>query len=111
VLVLSCTVAENISDADPGLFSTLMGYQYMGLRTVGAVLSWNSDSDTLVLSRMLHGEPDATELMQLLNLLLRTADVVREEIGPVLEGNFKFDDDELAPMPAQDQGLSMFNRA
>ena len=33
VLIVACAIANNLSDEDPGLFSSLMGYQYLGERT------------------------------------------------------------------------------
>ncbi len=102
VLIVACAIANNLSDEDPGLFSSLMGYQYLGERTAGAVLSWNADTDSLMLSRMLSGEPSASDLMRELNLLLRTADVVREDIQPLLSGAFDLDgEDTAAARPAE----------
>ena len=99
VLVLACTLAEDVSDNDPGMFATLMAYQYLGLRTVGAVLSCNPESDTLVLSRMLFGEPTAAALSAELTLLLQTGTAVRDEIQPILDGVFDDVGDDAADRP------------
>jgi len=110
VLIVACAIANNISDEEPGLFSALMGYQYLGERTVGAVLSWNADTDSLMLSRMLSGEPSATDLMRELNLLLSTADVVREEIQPLLSGTFDLDNEDAATTPPSALVFNQSNR-
>lgn len=110
VVIVACTLAKNLSDEEPGLFSALMGYQYLGERTVGAVLSWNADTDSLMLSRMLSGEPSATDLMRELNLLLSTADVVREEIQPLLSGAFDLDAENATAARPPELALNQSNR-
>ncbi len=110
VLIVACTIANNISDEEPGLFAALMGYQYLGERTVGAVLSWNADTDSLMLSRMVFGEPSASDLIRELNLLLSTAEVVREEIQPLLSGAFDLDSESATAARPPEFGLNQSNR-
>jgi hypothetical protein len=87
-LILSSIVATDIAMDDPGLFANLMDYQFMGIRTLGCVMSWNSGSDCLLLSRQLHGNPTARQLGHELNILLRASLRVKEEIKPLIEGDF-----------------------
>ena len=87
-LVIACVVAEAVSDEDPSLFSMVMDYQHQGLNTVGAVISWDVHADTLVLSRMLHGEPEVADLERDLNLLLSTAQIVRDDIETIIDSIF-----------------------
>ena len=88
VLVVACTLETIIRDDDPTVFAGLLGYQFLGLRTLGAVLSWNASANSLVLSRLLFDEPTAADLARELAVLLRVADRVREEIQPILSGAF-----------------------
>jgi Tir chaperone protein (CesT) family len=88
-LILGCAVADDIGLADPGLFPTLMDYQYLGIRTFGNVLSWNSDGSSLLLSRHIFGEPTAADLANELERLLRAAQSVREDLEMILDGNWQ----------------------
>jgi hypothetical protein len=111
VLVVACTLASDIRDDDPSVFAGLLGYQFLGLRTLGAVLSWNASANSLVLSRLLFDEPSAADLARELAVLLRVADRVREEIQPILDGSFSAGDDEPASPGASDFALERFARA
>jgi hypothetical protein len=96
-LVLSSIVATDIALDDPGLFANLMDYQFMGIRTLGCVMSWNSGSDCLLLSRQLHGHPTARQLAHELNILLRASLRVKEEIKPLIDGDFSLLEQEDSP--------------
>ena len=112
VLVVSCTLASSIREDDPSVFAGLLGYQFLGLRTLGAVLSWNSSADSLLLSRMLFDEPSAADVARELAVLLRTADRVREEIQPILDGTFtSVEDVELGGPGPSDLMPERFARA
>ena len=87
-LILGCAVADDIGLADPGLFPTLMDYQYLGIRTFGNTLSWNSDGSSLLLSRHVFGDPSAADLANELERLLRAAQSVREDLEMILDGNW-----------------------
>jgi hypothetical protein len=87
-LILGCVVGEDVGLADPGLFPTLMDYQYLGIRTYGNVLSWNSDGSSLLLSRHVFGDPTAAELATELERLLSAAQSVREDLEMILDGNW-----------------------
>ena len=98
-LILACVIANDVDMRDPGLFATLMDYQFMGVRTFGCVLSWNSANDTLLMSRLLHSEPTAQQLAHELNILLRAADQVGRELEPLLDSDlslYDLDDEEEA---------------
>ena len=99
VLVVACTVAADLPEEDPSVFAGLLGYQFLGLRTLGAVLSWNATANSLLLSRLLFDEPSAADLARELAVLLRVADRVREEIQPILDGSFSDSDDEEPNAP------------
>jgi hypothetical protein len=109
--VVACTLASDIGEDDPSVFAGLLGYQFLGLRTLGAVLSWNASANSLVLSRLLFDEPSAADLARELAVLLRVADRVREEIQPILDGSFSAGDDEPASPGASDFALERFARA
>ncbi|MEI7783438.1 MAG: type III secretion system chaperone [Betaproteobacteria bacterium] len=113
-LVLACAIAVDVRADDPGLFATLMDYQFMGLRTFGCVLSWNSAADSLVLSRQLHGEPTSAQLAHELNILLRAGREVREDLLPLLEGDLAFasgEEDSAEQARPAELAPMMFNRA
>lgn len=98
-LILACVIANDVDMRDPGLFATLMDYQFMGIRTFGCVLSWNSANDTLLMSRLLHSEPTVQQLAHELNILLRAADQVGRELEPLLDSDlslYDLDDEEEA---------------
>ncbi len=98
-LILACVIANDVDMRDPGLFATLMDYQFMGVRTFGCVLSWNSANDTLLMSRLLHSEPTVQQLAHELNILLRAADQVGRELEPLLDSDlslYDLDDEEEA---------------
>lgn len=102
VLVLACTLETRIRDDDPAVFAGLLDYQFLGLRTLGAVLSWNASANSLVLSRLLFDEPTAADLARELAVLLRGADRVREEIQPILNGSFSAGASDEAVSPGAD---------
>jgi len=106
-LVLGCVVADDVGFADPGLFATLMDYQYLGIRTFGNVLSWNSDGSSLLLSRHVFGEPTAAELASELERLLRAAASVREDFEMMLDGAWAQAATDVEPAPA-DTGMPRF---
>lgn len=85
-LILSSVVASEVDLQDPGLFPNLMDYQFMGIRTFGCVLSWNSGSNSLLLSRQLHGDPKAKQLAHELNILLKASLQVQRELQPLING-------------------------
>ena len=101
-LVIACGVAEAVSDEDPSLFMMVMDYQHQGLNTVGAVISWDVQTDTLVLSRMLHGEPEVADLERDLNLLLSTAQMVRDDIETMIDSIVDDDAESGRENAAQD---------
>ena len=41
-LILATVIARDVGLDNPGLFATLMDYQFMGIRTYGCVLSWKN---------------------------------------------------------------------
>lgn len=88
VLIVAVSLANDIDLDDPGLFPTLMDYQYLGIRTYGCVLSWNSDADALVLSRQLEGNPTVAELDQQLEILLRARAEILENLESLLDGTW-----------------------
>jgi hypothetical protein len=96
-VILSSIVANDIGLDDPSLFPNLMDYQFMGIRTLGCVMSWNSGSDCLLLSRQLHGHPTARQLAHELNILLRASLRVKEEIKPLIDGDFSLLEQEDSP--------------
>ncbi len=112
-LILACVIAEGVEMQDPGLFATLMDYQFMGIRTFGCVLSWNSANGTLLMSRLLHSEPTARHLAHELNILLRAADHVGRELQPLLDGDLSlYDaDEDTTQEPAITAPPMMMNRA
>lgn len=85
-LILACVVATEVDADAPGLFPTLMNYQFMGIRTVGCVLSWNAGADALMLSRQVYGQPSAQTLSHELELLLRAAQFVKPDLDAILSG-------------------------
>lgn len=87
-LILSSIVATDVDLQNPELFPNLMDYQFMGMRTFGCVLSWNSGSDCLLLSRQLHGEPDVRQLAHELSTLLKASLQVSDELKPLIDGEF-----------------------
>jgi len=89
VLIVAVSLANDINLDDPGLFPTLMDYQYLGIRTYGCVLSWNSDADTLVLSRQLEGNPTVKELDHHLEILLKSRASILEDLESLLDGTWK----------------------
>jgi hypothetical protein len=98
-MILACVIAQGVDMSDPGLFATLMDYQFMGIRTFGCVLSWNSSNDSLLMSRLLHSEPSARQVAHELNILLGAADQVGRELEPLLDGDlslYKLDEEEDA---------------
>jgi hypothetical protein len=97
--ILSSIVADDVALEDPGLFANLMDYQFMGIRTLGCVMSWNSGSDCLLLSRQLHGTPTARQLAHELNILLNASLRVKEDIKPLIDGEFSIGrDDVISPV-------------
>jgi hypothetical protein len=88
-MIIGCIVAEEIGQADPGVFPTLMDYQYLGIRTFGNVLSWNSDGSSLILSRHVFGEPSDVKLRFELERLLEAAEIVKDDLETILDGNWK----------------------
>ena len=72
-LIVAAIVATEVDMDDPGLFATLMDYQFMGIRTYGAVLSWNPSTNCLLLSRQIHAEPSGEQLAMELNILLKSS--------------------------------------
>jgi hypothetical protein len=111
VLVIACTVGSIPPSADPSVFAELLGYQFLGLRTLGAALSWNSTDDGLLLSRMVSGEPTAADLARELGILLRTAEVVQEEVKPILEGRFSLAEEPEGEVVSAEPQFNAFNRA
>ena len=96
-LILSSIVATDVDLQNPELFPNLMDYQFMGMRTFGCVLSWNSGSDCLLLSRQLHGEPDARQLAHELSILLKASLQVSDELKPLIDGEFSLLEQPAAP--------------
>jgi hypothetical protein len=110
-LVVSSIVASDLPSDDPGLFATLMDYQLMGIRTFGCVLAWNSEADNLVMSRMLHGEVDASDLAAELGLLVRATREVQEDLLPLLAGDYRIAEETSEEQPPANFIRSPFNRA
>lgn len=113
-LILATVIAEGVNLRDPGLFATLMDYQFMGIRTFGCVLSWNSANDSLLMSRLLHSEPTARQLAHELNILLRAADQVGRELEPLLDGDlslYELDEEDDAAQAADTTPPMLMNRA
>jgi hypothetical protein len=96
-LILATVIANDVSLDDPGLFATLMDYQFMGIRTYGCVMSWNPSSDCLLLSRQLYAEPTAHQLAVELNILLKASNEVHEELQPLLNGEWSPQADDGLP--------------
>jgi hypothetical protein len=94
-LVLATSLAQGIDLEEPGLFPTLMDYQFLGLRTYGHVLSWNSNSDSLLLSRHIHGDCSVADLVLHLETLLRVTERVKEDISDIMDGTWG--DKEIPP--------------
>lgn len=116
-LIVAAIVATEVDMDDPGLFATLMDYQFMGIRTYGAVLSWNPSTNCLLLSRQIHAEPSGEQLAMELNILLKSSVQVRDELGPLLAGEWSLADDadqgadgEAGPGSPL-QSIAMFDRA
>ena len=86
VLILGSVVAEDIDPTVPDLFAILMDYQFLGVATMGCGLSWNASSDSLILSRQLHGAPGVDRLAEEIDVLLRATVAVREDLIPILSG-------------------------
>jgi hypothetical protein len=88
-LIIAASVATNIPEQEEAaLLPTLMAYQFMGLRTHGHVLSWNPDAGTLLLSRHVQAQSEAVSLMQELEILLRSASRVQDDLARMLDGTF-----------------------
>jgi hypothetical protein len=88
-LIIAASVATNIPEQEEAaLLPTLMAYQFMGLRTHGHVLSWNPDAGTLLLSRHVQAAGEAVSLMQELEILLRSASRVQDDLARMLDGTF-----------------------
>lgn len=85
-LIVASILATGVDLDDPGLFPTLMEYQFMGIRTLGCVLSWNSSTDSLLLSRQLYGEPTVENLTQELELVIRATAKVQADLEGLLSG-------------------------
>jgi hypothetical protein len=102
-LILATVIARDVGLDNPGLFATLMDYQFMGIRTYGCVLSWNPSSDCLLLSRLLYGDPTVNQLTVELNVLLKASTEVRDELQPVVSGEWTPQDTD-APNMAQPGG-------
>jgi len=110
-LIVSSIVASDLPADDPGLFATLMDYQFMGIRTLGCVLAWNSEADNLVLSRMLHGDITSVRLAEELSLLLRCTREVQEDLLPLLEGDYRIAEETTEEQPPADFIPTPFDRA
>ena len=116
-LIVAAIVATEVDMDDPGLFATLMDYQFMGIRTYGAVLSWNPSTNCLLLSRQIHAEPSGEQLAMELNILLKSSVQVRDELGPLLAGEWSLADDadqgaDVEAGPGSPlQSIAMFDRA
>jgi hypothetical protein len=87
-LIVASSVAQDIDLEEPGLFASLMDFQFLGLRTYGHVLSWNGNSDTLLLSRHIHGQCTVSELSDHLETLLRVTERIREDLAQILDGTW-----------------------
>lgn len=103
-LVLATSLAQGIDLEEPGLFPTLMDYQFLGLRTYGHVLSWNSNSDALLLSRHIHGDCSVSDLVLHLETLLRVTERVKEDISEIIDGTWG---DKEVPPAAEPPTYSM----
>jgi hypothetical protein len=99
-LILASVIATDVNLDEPGLFATLMDYQFMGIRTYGAVMSWNPSTNCLLLSRQLYGEPSAEQLAHELSILLKTSVEVRDELEPLLTGEWSLKEDGNADAAA-----------
>ena len=109
-LIISSIVASDLPAEDPGLFATLMDYQFMGIRTFGCVLAWNSEADNLIMSRMLHGDITSAALAEELSLLLRATREVQEDLQPLLAGDYRISED-TEEEPSADFVPTPFDRA
>ena len=109
-LIISSIVASDLPAEDPGLFATLMDYQFMGIRTFGCVLAWNSEADNLIMSRMLHGDITSAALAEELSLLLRATREVQEDLQPLLAGDYRISED-TDEEPSADFVPTPFDRA
>ena len=88
-LILAASVATDIPEQEEAaLLPTLMAYQFMGLRTHGHVLSWNPDAGTLLLSRHVQAADDAASLPRELEILLRSAKRVQNDLAQMLDGTY-----------------------
>lgn len=88
-LILAASVATDIPEQEEGaLLPTLMAYQFMGLRTHGHVLSWNPDAGTILLSRHVQASDDKVSLGRELEILLRSAAHVQDDLARMLDGTF-----------------------
>ena len=88
-LILAASVATEIPEKEEAaLLPTLMAYQFMGLRTHGHVLSWNPDAGTLLLSRHVQASDDAVSLSRELEILLRSAARVQDDLAHMIDGTF-----------------------
>jgi hypothetical protein len=88
-LILTASVATNVTPEDePALLPSLMAYQFLGLRTHGHVLSWNPDAGTLLLSRHVHADGGEVALRREIEILLRSASRVQDDLARMLDGTF-----------------------
>lgn len=88
-LILAASVATDIPEQEEAaLLPTLMAYQFMGLRTHGHVLSWNPDAGTLLLSRHVQAADDTASLPRELEILLRSAKRVQDDLAQMLDGTY-----------------------
>jgi hypothetical protein len=110
-LIISSILASDLPAEDPGLFATLMDYQFMGIRTFGCVLAWNSEADNLVLSRMLNPDIDSAALAEELSLLLRATREVQEDLQPLLAGDYRLEEEMPEEQPPADFIPTPFDRA
>jgi len=88
-LILAASVAKDIPEQEEAaLLPTLMAYQFMGLRTHGHVLSWNPDGGTLLLSRHVQSVGDSVSLVRELEILIRSAKHIQNDLSRMLDGTF-----------------------
>lgn len=88
-LILAASVATDIPEQEEAaLLPTLMAYQFMGLRTHGHVLSWNPDAGTLLLSRHVQAADGGASLPRELEILLRSAKRVQNDLAQMLDGTY-----------------------
>ena len=88
-LIFAASVATDIPEQEEAaLLPTLMAYQFMGLRTHGHVLSWNPDAGTLLLSRHVQAADDSVSLVRELEILIRSANHVQNDLARMLDGTF-----------------------